>query len=128
MNALAIGVEDVLGLVADIEGVGCGRLHAIGELERLDAGGQFCDRGQSYAPAIFASSSQKVAAEKSKQQVIDSGRVTGKVIVPILPLGDFWPAEDYHRDYAKRNKADYDAYREGCRRDQRLAQVWKPIG
>jgi peptide-methionine (S)-S-oxide reductase len=97
-------------------------------IDPTDASGQFCDRGQSYAPAIFASPSQKAAAETSKQQVITSGRVNGKVIVPILPLGDFWPAEDYHRDYAKRNKADYDAYRQGCRRDQRLAQVWKPVG
>jgi peptide-methionine (S)-S-oxide reductase len=97
-------------------------------IDPTDANGQFCDRGQSYAPAIFASATQKAAAEASKKQVIDSGRVNGKVIVPILPLGDFWPAEDYHRNYAKRNKADYDAYRQGCRRDQRLAQVWKPVG
>ena len=97
-------------------------------IDPTDAYGQFCDRGQSYAPAIFASPTPKAAAEKSKQQVIDSGRVNGKVIVPILPLGDFWPAEEYHRDYAKRNKADYDAYRQGCRRDQRLGQVWKPVG
>jgi peptide-methionine (S)-S-oxide reductase len=97
-------------------------------IDPTDANGQFCDRGQSYAPAIFASPSQKAAAEASKKTVIDSGRVNGKVIVPVLPLGDFWPAEDYHRDYAKRNKADYDAYRKGCRRDQRLAQVWKPVG
>ena len=97
-------------------------------IDPTDASGQFCDRGQSYAPAIFATPAQKAAAEASKQKVIDSGRVNGKVIVPILPLGDFWPAEDYHRDYAKRNKADYDAYRQGCRRDQRLGQVWKPVG
>lgn len=97
-------------------------------IDPTDANGQFCDRGQSYAPALFASPSQKAAAEKSKQQVIASGRVNGTVIVPILPLGDFWPAEEYHRNYAKRNKADYDAYRAGCRRDDRLAQVWKPVG
>jgi peptide-methionine (S)-S-oxide reductase len=97
-------------------------------IDPTDASGQFCDRGQSYAPAIFATPAQKAAAEASKQKVIDSGRVNGKVIVPILPLGDFWPAEEYHRDYAKRNKADYDDYRAGCRRDQRLAQVWKPLG
>lgn len=97
-------------------------------IDPTDAGGQFCDRGQSYAPAIFVTPSQKAAAEASKQKVIDSKRVNGTIIVPILPLGDFWPAEEYHRDYAKRNKADYDAYRQGCRRDQRLAQVWKPIG
>lgn len=79
-------------------------------------------------PAIFVTPDQKAAAEASKQKVIDSGRVNGKVIVPILPLGDFWPAEEYHRNYAKRNKADYDAYRDGCRRDVILARVWKPIG
>lgn len=97
-------------------------------IDPTDAGGQFCDRGQSYAPAIFVTPAQKAAAEASKQKVIDSGRVNGKVIVPILPLGDFWPAEDYHHDYAKRNNADYNAYRNACRRDQRLAQVWKPLG
>ncbi len=97
-------------------------------IDPTDAYGQFCDRGQSYAPAIFATPAQKAAAEASKAKVIASGRVNGKVIVPILPLGDFWPAEDYHRDYAKRNKAAYDDYRQGCQRDEILAQVWKPIG
>ena len=96
-------------------------------IDPTDVNGQFCDRGHSYMPAIFVTPTQKAAAEASKQKVIDSGRVNGKVIVPILPLGDFWPAEDYHRDYAKRNKADYEDYREGCRRDAILARVWKPI-
>ena len=96
-------------------------------IDPTDINGQFCDRGHSYMPAIFVTPDQKAAAEASKQKVIDSGRVNGKVIVPILPLGDFWPAEDYHRDYAKRNKADYEDYREGCRRDAILARVWKPI-
>jgi peptide-methionine (S)-S-oxide reductase len=94
-------------------------------VDPTDAYGQFCDRGQSYAPAIFATPRQAAAAEASKAKVIASGRVNGKVIVPVLPLGDFWPAEDYHRDYAKRNKADYDAYRQGCGRDAILAKVWK---
>ena len=53
---------------------------------------------------------------------------TQPLTTEIVPLKHFWPAEEYHRDYAKRNKADYDAYRQGCRRDQRLAQVWKPVG
>ncbi|MEQ1781192.1 MAG: peptide-methionine (S)-S-oxide reductase MsrA [Hyphomonadaceae bacterium] len=96
-------------------------------IDPTDINGQFCDRGHSYMPAIFVTPAQKAAAEASKQKVIDSGRVNGKVIVPILPLGDFWPAEEYHRDYAKRNKADYEDYREGCRRDAILARVWKPI-
>ena len=97
-------------------------------IDPTDAYGQFCDRGQSYAPAIFVTPEQKAAAEASKAKIVASGRVNGKVIVPILPLGDFWPAEEYHRNYAKQNKADYDAYRSGCGRDRRLAEVWKPIG
>lgn len=94
-------------------------------VDPTDAYGQFCDRGANYAPAIFVTPDQKAAAEASKAKVVASGRVNGKVIVPILPLGDFWPAEEYHRNYAKRNAADYHAYREGCGRDFRLAQVWK---
>ena len=94
-------------------------------IDPTDAYGQFCDRGQSYAPAIFVAPEQKAAAEASKAKIVASGRVNGKVIVPILPLGDFWPAEEYHRNYAKQNKADYDAYRFGCGRDLRLSQVWK---
>ena len=97
-------------------------------IDPTDAHGQFCDRVQSYAPAIFAAPDQKAAAEASKAKVIASGRVNGKVIVPILPLGDFWPAEEEHRDFAKRNPEHYAAYREGCGRDQILSQVWKPVG
>lgn len=97
-------------------------------IDPTDAYGQFCDRGQSYAPAIFATPAQKAAAEASKAKVIASGRVNGKVIVPVLPLGDFWPAEEEHRDFAKRNPEHYAAYRDGCGRDRILAQVWKPIG
>ncbi len=94
-------------------------------IDPTDGHGQFCDRGQSYAPAIFVTPEQKDAAEASKAKVISSGRVNGRVIVPVLPLGDFWPAERYHRNYAKQNKEAYDAYRQGCGRDRILAEVWK---
>jgi peptide-methionine (S)-S-oxide reductase len=49
---------------------------------------------------------------------------TGKMTTQILPLKEFWPAEAYHRDYAKRNPLNYAAYRAGCGRDRRLAVVW----
>lgn len=95
-------------------------------VDPTDAGGQFCDRGPSYRPAIFVTPGQKAAAEASKQKIVASGRVNGKVIVPVLPLGEFYPAEEYHRDYAKRNAAAYNSYRRGCGRDRILSQVWKP--
>ncbi|HEX5007468.1 MAG TPA: peptide-methionine (S)-S-oxide reductase MsrA, partial [Hyphomonadaceae bacterium] len=69
-------------------------------VDPTDDGGQFCDRGPSYRPAIFVTPAQKAAAEASKARIIASRRVNGTVIVPILPLGEFWPAEEYHRDYA----------------------------
>jgi peptide-methionine (S)-S-oxide reductase len=94
-------------------------------VDPTDNEGQFCDRGPSYRPAIFATAQQKAAAEASKAKVIASKKVNGTVIVPVLPLGVFYPAEEYHRDYAKRNKARYDSYRRGCGRDAILTRVWK---
>lgn len=97
-------------------------------IDPTDDGGQFCDRGRSYLPAIFVTPAQKAAAEASKKAIIASGRVNGEVKVPILPLGEFWPAEEEHRNFAKRNPDYYAAYRKGCQRDVILRQVWKPVG
>lgn len=90
-----------------------------------DNGGQFCDRGPSYRPAIFVTPAQRADAEASKAALIASNRVNGRVVTEILPLGPFYPAEEYHRDYAKRNPLRYASYRTGCGRDARLRQVWK---
>ena len=97
-------------------------------IDPTDDGGQFCDRGRSYLPAIFVTPAQKAAADASKKAIIASGRVNGEVKVPILPLGEFWPAEEEHRNFARRNPDYYAAYRTGCRRDVILRQVWKPAG
>ncbi len=93
-------------------------------IDPTDNGGQFCDRGESYTPAIFvANEEQRKEAEASKIEAQKQLK-HGKIIVPILPLKVFWPAEEYHRDFAERNKGHYDAYRSGCGRDERLKQVW----
>jgi peptide-methionine (S)-S-oxide reductase len=90
-----------------------------------DNGGQFCDRGSSYRPAIFVTPEQRADAEASKAAVIESSRVNGRVITPILDLGPFTEAEEYHRDYARRNQTAYALYRAGCGRDARLREVWR---
>jgi len=90
-----------------------------------DAGGQFCDRGQSYRPAIFVTPAQRPLAEASKRALIASGRVNGEVRTQILPLARFTEAEEYHRNYARRNPGRYAQYRQGCGRDARLRQVWR---
>jgi len=89
-----------------------------------DAGGQFCDRGHSYLPAIFVTPEQRPIAEASKRALIASGRVNGQVRTPILDRADFWEAEEYHRNYARRNPGRYAQYRQGCGRDARLREVW----
>jgi len=90
-----------------------------------DAGGQFCDRGSSYRPAVFVTPAQRADAEASRAALIASGRVNGQIVTPILPLGPFYEAEEYHRDYARRNPLRYSAYRAGCGRDARLREVWR---
>lgn len=93
-------------------------------VDPTDDGGQFCDRGPSYRPAVFVNGpEQRRIAEKSRAEAATRLK-TGKMVTPILDLKTFWPAEEYHRDYAKRHTLNYQAYRMGCGRDLRLKQVW----
>lgn len=94
-------------------------------IDPTDADGQFCDRGSSYRSAIFASPAQKADAEASRAALVASNRLTAPVVTPVLPLARFYPAEEYHRDYAKKNAIRYNAYRAACGRDARLRQVWR---
>lgn len=93
-------------------------------IDPTDDGGQFCDRGPSYRSAVFvADADQRRQAEQSRVEAARQLK-RGTIKTPILPLGPFWPAESYHRNYAQVHKNDYAAYRQGCGRDDRLAQVW----
>lgn len=93
-------------------------------VDPTDNRGQFCDRGESYRPAVFVNGPvQRQQAEASRAEAAKKLK-QGRMVTEILPLQTFYPAEAYHRDYAKRNKAHYAAYRSGCGRDRRLAQVW----
>lgn len=93
-------------------------------VDPTDNEGQFCDRGPSYRPAVFVNGpEQRKIAEKSRADAATRLK-SGKMVTPILDLKTFWPAEEYHRDYAKRHILDYQAYRVGCGRDLRLKQVW----
>lgn len=92
-------------------------------VDPTDDGGQFCDRGPSYRPAVFVTPEQRPIAEKSRVEAAKRLK-TGAMKAQILPLQTFWPAEAYHRDYAKNHAIEYHAYRMGCGRDLRLKQVW----
>jgi peptide-methionine (S)-S-oxide reductase len=86
---------------------------------------QFCDTGTQYRTAIFVNGgTQRAAAERSKAVLEGSGRFPGGIKTEIVPAGPFYPAEEYHQDYAKKNPARYQGYRWACQRDQRLQQLW----
>lgn len=94
-------------------------------VDLLDGGGQFCDRGASYRPAIFVhDDAQRRAADASKAALSASGRFDRPIAVAILPAAAFTPAERYHQDYYKKNPLKYRYYRYGCGRDARLQELW----
>ena len=101
----------------------------------VDGGGQFCDRGPSYASAIFVSN----AAEKTiaEADIAKARSALGqKVVTKVLPAARFWQAEDYHQDYykgtgivftragPKLQSSAYEFYRDACGRDQRVRALW----
>ena len=97
-------------------------------VDPTDDGGQFCDRGPSYRPAVFVNGpAQQKAAEASRAAAAKNLK-TGRMLTQILPATTFYPAEEYHRDFAKRHALQYEMYRTGCGRDARLAQVWGKAG
>ncbi|WP_025031364.1 peptide-methionine (S)-S-oxide reductase MsrA [Nitratireductor aquibiodomus] len=136
-NHTSGGHREVVKIDFDDEKVSYDRLLEIffRSVDPTDAGGQFCDRGESYTTAIYAlDEDQKAAAEKARQ---DAGNALGgKVVTPVLGAVKFWPAEDYHQNYYQSDeriltrfglvkKSDaYKGYRKGCNRDARVRQVW----
>lgn len=94
-------------------------------IDPLDAGGQFCDRGSSYRSAIFyANKKQRRLAQASKQALQKSARFRRAIVTEIVPLGEFYKAEDYHQNYYQKNALRYKYYRWLCGRDARLEELW----
>ena len=94
-------------------------------VDPTDGGGQFCDRGEQYRTAIFVhDEAQRRAAEASKAALAAAKRLPGPVVTPVVAAGPFYPAEEYHQDYCRKNPLRYRYYRGGCGRDARLEQLW----
>ena len=95
-------------------------------IDPLDAKGQFCDKGEQYTSGIFyLNDSQKQIAEESLEKLKTSERFKGKSIASFIRKAQtFYPAEDYHQDYYKKNPVRYKYYRFRCGRDQRLEELW----
>ncbi|HEX7081584.1 MAG TPA: peptide-methionine (S)-S-oxide reductase MsrA [Gammaproteobacteria bacterium] len=94
-------------------------------IDPLDAGGQFCDRGDQYRSAIFYHNErQRELAERSKRELEESGVLPGKIVTEIVPATEFYPAEGYHQDYYKHNALRYRFYKYTCGRPDRLEELW----
>ena len=104
-------------------------------VDPTDAGGQFCDRGDSYRTAIFVTDpAERALAEAASAEAAQ--QLGAPIATEILPAGPFYAAEDYHQDYYKsddiiitrfgpRTKASaYKLYRAACGRDARVKQLW----
>lgn len=95
------------------------------KIDPTDSGGQFVDRGHQYRPAIFYhSESQRIAAQQSRDALEQSGHFDKPLATEIIAASEFWPAEDYHQDYYKKNPLRYKFYRYSSGRDQFLEAAW----
>ncbi len=92
-------------------------------IDPTQADGQFCDHGPQYHTAVFyRDSTQHRAADASKHRL--EARFQQPIVTVITPAGRFYPAEEYHQHYYRKNPISYQAYRWGCGRDRRLKEVW----
>lgn len=95
------------------------------QIDPTDPEGQFYDRGKSYQTAIFyQNEEQKSLAEESKKGLQQSGRFSKQIFTPILPAKDFYPAEDYHQQYYKKQPVHYEAYHIGSGRKAFIEKYW----
>jgi|TARA_B110000027_G_scaffold51379_1_gene56104 methionine-S-sulfoxide reductase len=94
-------------------------------IDPLDGGGQFCDRGQQYRSELFyRNDSQKLAAQASVEAISAQKQFTGKLQTKLSAASKFYVAEGYHQDYYKKNPSRYNYYRWSCGRDKRLESLW----
>ncbi len=99
--------------------------HIIKHGDPTDAAGSFYDRGPQYAPAIYYSNDAEAAVARSVISAVDAtGTFDAPLPLNVLPRSTFYPAEDYHQDYAKKNALKYSYYRNASGRTAYIDEVW----
>jgi len=94
-------------------------------IDPLARDAQFCDHGTQYRSAIFVhDEAQRSAAEQSRRALEAQERFRGRIATQIVAATTFYPAEEYHQDYSRKNPERYQRYRAGCGRDRRLRELW----
>ena len=94
-------------------------------IDPLDDGGQFCDRGPQYRAAIFAHGDEQLRlARESRAYLGTAGGFDAPIVTPVGEAGIFHPAEEEHQDYHQKNPLRYNAYKYACGRAARLEALW----
>ena len=99
-------------------------------VDPTQSNGQFCDHGTQYRSAIYyADSTERRQAEASRRAIENAPqRFKGPIVTQIVAAAEFWPAEEYHQDFYRKDPVRYQSYRLGCGRDRRLVQLWGKPG
>lgn len=98
------------------------------QIDPMDEGGQFHDRGESYRTAIFYhDEEQKNKAEASKMALDESGRFPKLIATEILPEATFYTAEDYHQDFYVKSPLEYKKDRKASGRDEFIKKYWSDL-
>jgi peptide-methionine (S)-S-oxide reductase len=92
-------------------------------VDPLDDGGQFCDRGSQYLSGIFYHNEEQKRLTLASREKVSKG-FDQPVETFVEPLDAFYPAEEYHQGYYEKKPLRYNFYRSGCGRDARLKAVW----
>lgn len=96
------------------------------QIDPTDEGGQFHDRGDSYKSAVFyINQNQKKKAENSRDELKKSNRFNKPIVTKILPLTNFYLAEEYHQDFFRNNPNEYKLDRAKSGRDEFIEKHWK---
>lgn len=94
-------------------------------VDPLTSNAQFCDHGSQYRSAVFyGTDEEKRLAEESKRALEQSARFSQPIVTQISKASTFYPAEDYHQDFYKKNPIRYKYYKFNCGRAQRLEALW----
>lgn len=127
VSAGGTGHAESVQIVYDPSKVGYGKLLDVfwHNIDPTVTNRQFCDTGSQYRSAIFYhGEEQRLSAMKSKEEVGKTKPFRESIVTEITPAGEFYPAEEYHQHYYKKNPIRYKYYRKGCGRDRRLKELW----
>lgn len=122
------GHKEVVQVTYDPAKISYGELteYYFRHIDPTDAGGSFFDRGANYTSAIYYENNEEKKVAEDVIRAIDAAKIFEKPIVTeILPKLHFWPAEEYHQNFAKNNPLRYVPYRLASGRDSFLKKTWE---